>query len=151
MGYFCSCREVLAQWSTRDTLTPRVEWGVSPGLYTSSAPAHSVTYYREEMCDPPAKTVGWVPPGMLHRAAMSGTRAGKNILWGSGRVLDVDTCQGYFVNERSRPADNGVMLTCARKGAWRKQTAYNCVPCICVEHSFVGMYRLLDVDSRNET
>ena len=36
----------------------------------------SVTYTQDELCDSPAATLGWVPPGMLHRGIMSGTTLG---------------------------------------------------------------------------
>lgn len=66
-----ACREMLVQWTTRDVGRPLVKIGTEPGRLDQVLEAYeSVTYSREEMCGPPASTVGYVHPGMMHRALL---------------------------------------------------------------------------------
>uniref|UniRef100_A0A803MIE7 Purple acid phosphatase n=1 Tax=Chenopodium quinoa TaxID=63459 RepID=A0A803MIE7_CHEQI len=44
---------------------PFVEWGALDGATTQS-PAGTFTYTRNQMCAPPARTVGWRDPGFIH-------------------------------------------------------------------------------------
>lgn len=44
---------------------PFVEWG-RPGGATMQSPAGTFTYTRNQMCAPPARTVGWRDPGFIH-------------------------------------------------------------------------------------
>ena len=65
------CREMLVQWTTRDVGNPLVHFGKESGKLKHTVKAHdSVTYLREEMCGPPASTVGYVDPGRMHRALL---------------------------------------------------------------------------------
>ncbi|KAK9830188.1 hypothetical protein WJX72_010191 [[Myrmecia] bisecta] len=63
--------EMVVQWTSKDSQAPLVRWGSSPGKYDHLKKATSLTYTRDEMCGPPASTVGWVEPGLLHRATMT--------------------------------------------------------------------------------
>ena len=67
------CRTIIAQWTTRDFGAPVVRWGLQPG----GRPEHQSngsysTYTRLQMCGAPANSSGWVDPGALNFAAMTG-------------------------------------------------------------------------------
>lgn len=66
--------EMAVQWSTGHGAAARgtVRWGTSPGRHSHAAPSRTSTYTRADMCGPPASTVGWVDPGTLHYAVMTG-------------------------------------------------------------------------------
>ncbi|PRW45579.1 Metallo-dependent phosphatase [Chlorella sorokiniana] len=64
--------EVRVQWVTRDRGQPAVRWGTASGSLQHSAAGDSLTYSRAEMCGPPANDSGWMEPGWLHGAVMSG-------------------------------------------------------------------------------
>eukprot|EP00850_Spirogloea_muscicola_P011843 SM000075S21932 [mRNA] locus=s75:106581:115259:+ [translate_table: standard] len=78
---------VAIQWTTRDYLSPVVQWGLSADKMTYTVPATPSTYTRAEMCGPPANTTGWRDPGTFNTAFLSlpfKTRPGPyptRILW----------------------------------------------------------------------
>lgn len=67
-----ACREVRVQWVTLDRGHPSVRWGTASGSLEHIAAGDSLTYSRADMCGPPANTSGWMQPGWLHGAVMSG-------------------------------------------------------------------------------
>jgi hypothetical protein len=70
------------QWTTRDTGTPIVKWGINPGHYTHTTPASSSSGYSvSEMCGPPANSVGWVEPGTFHSAVLKGLEPGQKYFY----------------------------------------------------------------------
>eukprot|EP00850_Spirogloea_muscicola_P012086 SM000077S21560 [mRNA] locus=s77:233943:242539:+ [translate_table: standard] len=80
-------QNVAIQWTTRDYLSPVVQWGLSADKMTYTVPATPSTYTRAEMCGPPANTTGWRDPGTFNTAFLSlpfKTRPGPyptQILW----------------------------------------------------------------------
>jgi len=60
-------------WVTKNTNSAGVKWGFSPNNYTfSSWSVSSSSYTTKEMCGAPANSTGWMDPGMVHRATLSG-------------------------------------------------------------------------------
>ncbi|PRQ16989.1 putative phosphodiesterase I [Rosa chinensis] len=61
--------EMTVTWTSGyniDEAVPLVEyWGIKGESQTSS-PAGTLTFTRETMCGPPARTVGWRDPGFIH-------------------------------------------------------------------------------------
>ncbi|VAH88181.1 unnamed protein product [Triticum turgidum subsp. durum] len=51
-------------YSTKEA-TPFVEWGIQ-GQIQILSPAGTLTFSRDTMCGPPARTVGWRDPGFIH-------------------------------------------------------------------------------------
>lgn len=85
--------DVLVQWTTRLSDRPVVQFAPAHALASSPTPfdsdrpldepgdwkevqATDSTYAREDMCGPPASTTGYISPGVLHTARMSGLRPG---------------------------------------------------------------------------
>lgn len=66
----------MVQWTTRDSGNPVVKWGTQPGQYTHTTPARSSTYTVQDMCGPPADSIGWVDPGTFHAALLEGLEPG---------------------------------------------------------------------------
>eukprot|EP00850_Spirogloea_muscicola_P017778 SM000156S02134 [mRNA] locus=s156:167665:178237:+ [translate_table: standard] len=64
-------QNVAIQWTTRDYLSPVVQWGLSADKMTYTVPATPSTYARAEMCGPPANTTGWRDPGTFNTAFLS--------------------------------------------------------------------------------
>lgn len=64
------------QWTTRDAGRPLVRYGRSPAALDFAAPAASATYTAADMCGEPATTYGFLPPGQLHTAVLSGLEPG---------------------------------------------------------------------------
>ncbi|XP_016453618.1 putative inactive purple acid phosphatase 27 [Nicotiana tabacum] len=48
-----------------DEAVPFVEWGWK-GQLQQRSPAGTLTFHRNSMCGPPARTVGWRDPGFIH-------------------------------------------------------------------------------------
>jgi len=48
-----------------------VLWGTQSGMYTRQVQATSYGYTQDEMCGPPAGSVGWRNPGTLHTAVLT--------------------------------------------------------------------------------
>ncbi|CAD7699098.1 unnamed protein product [Ostreobium quekettii] len=82
--------EMKIQWVTKDTGSPAVEWGTSPGHYTSRSKATSTTYTRDDMCGPPANTTGFIDPGVFHAATVTGVKPLEQIYYRVG-----DEVSGY--------------------------------------------------------
>lgn len=60
--------EMTVTWTSGyniDEAVPFVEWGLKGEAQTRS-PAGTLTFTRESMCGPPARTVGWREPGFIH-------------------------------------------------------------------------------------
>ncbi|XP_059075339.1 probable inactive purple acid phosphatase 27 [Cryptomeria japonica] len=49
---------------------PIVEWGLEGKESTFLSPAGTLTFSRNSMCGPPARTVGWRDPGFIHTSFM---------------------------------------------------------------------------------
>ena len=72
------------QWSTRDAGRPEVRWGTEAGHFTASSQGSSVTYTREDLCDAPATTTGWIDPGFTNNAIMTGLQPGTRYYYAYG-------------------------------------------------------------------
>ncbi|KAI4343616.1 hypothetical protein L6164_010947 [Bauhinia variegata] len=60
--------EMTVTWTSGydiNEAVPFVEWGPKGGRLTRS-PAGTLTFKRNSMCGPPARTVGWRDPGFIH-------------------------------------------------------------------------------------
>ncbi|KAJ7956048.1 Purple acid phosphatase [Quillaja saponaria] len=60
--------EMTVTWTSGyniDEAIPFVEWGPEGGIQLPS-PAGTLTFDRNSMCGPPARTVGWRDPGFIH-------------------------------------------------------------------------------------
>jgi acid phosphatase type 7 len=88
--------EMLVQWTTRDVGTPVVKYGKTRGEYDYQVPGVTDTYSKEDMCGEPASSSGWIDPGLLHTAAMSG--------------LEPDTQYFYIVGDEVGGRDGGGFL-----------------------------------------
>eukprot|EP00879_Flechtneria_rotunda_P003651 GHRR01003888.1.p1 GENE.GHRR01003888.1~~GHRR01003888.1.p1 ORF type:complete len:559 (+),score=122.66 GHRR01003888.1:217-1677(+) len=64
--------QMLVQWVTHNSSKPIAKWGPAPDQLTSTTPATSISYSREEMCGPPAATIGYSDPGLFHSALLTG-------------------------------------------------------------------------------
>jgi len=65
--------EMKAQWVTRDAVeAAAVRWGRSHDNLRHAAPAAAHTYTKDDLCGEPATSVGWVDPGVMHSATMTG-------------------------------------------------------------------------------
>lgn len=91
------------QWTTRDVGSPVVTYGTEPGRHIFAAPATTDTYTRGQMCGAPANREGWMDPGSIHTAAMTGLLPGQRYYYSVG-----DLASGVFSPERSFVAHPGV-------------------------------------------
>lgn len=70
--------ELRVSWTTRIASAPAVRWGREPDALTSAAAAETRTYGRGDLCaGGPATGVGWLDPGSLHSAVMTGLTPGE--------------------------------------------------------------------------
>ncbi|XP_044486698.1 probable inactive purple acid phosphatase 27 isoform X2 [Mangifera indica] len=63
-----SWNEMAVTWTSGYNINeavPFVEWGFKGESQTQS-PAGTLTFHRNSMCGPPARTVGWRDPGFIH-------------------------------------------------------------------------------------
>ncbi|KAK3147991.1 hypothetical protein QOZ80_3BG0289250 [Eleusine coracana subsp. coracana] len=63
-----SWNEMTVTWTSgygSSEATPFVKWGIQ-GQIQILSPAGTLTFSRETMCGPPARTVGWRDPGFIH-------------------------------------------------------------------------------------
>ncbi|KAG6553828.1 hypothetical protein Mapa_004745 [Marchantia paleacea] len=61
--------EMSVTWTSgysKEEATPLVVWGVLNGDTNHTTPASTLTFTREDICGPPASTVGWRDPGYIH-------------------------------------------------------------------------------------
>jgi len=97
-------RQMLVQWTTRDSRHPVVKWGTKPGQYTHTTSARSSTYTVRDMCGPPADSIGWVDPGTFHAALLEG--------------LEPGTLYHYVVGDEVGHSVQGVM---SRRRQWNER------------------------------
>lgn len=94
---------MMIQWTTRHSDNPTVRWGPASGNYTHSAPAATHTYRRDEMRGAPANSTGWLDPGALHRAVMTGLKSGATVFYTFGD--EVGCYQRALLSTRCMAAD----------------------------------------------
>ena len=91
-------------WQTKNAALPAVKWGPIPGVYPWTARGASDAYARADMC--PQRGVmanvvvaagrGWLSPGRIHSAVMSGLKAGATYYYVYGNL--VSCVFGLFVS-----------------------------------------------------
>lgn len=59
-------------WNTKDSKEPKVKFWQNLTTYIRIEAATSLKYTSKDMCGPPATTVGYIDPGMIHTAKLSG-------------------------------------------------------------------------------
>ena len=65
---------------------PEVQWGLSPTSLTETAAGSGFTYNRSDLCGAPATTDGWVDPGYLQSALMTGLKDSTRYYYKYGMV-----------------------------------------------------------------
>ena len=75
--FVLACSEMLVQWTTHNSSSPEVRWGLQPSQYIHKAAGSSLTYTKNDLCGAPANAEGWLDPGLLHKALMTDLQAGK--------------------------------------------------------------------------
>lgn len=80
---------MLAQWTSFGKTRAGVRWGSSPGRPHRSSLSEVQSYTDKDMCGAPADSIGWLEPGLLHRALMDS--------------LEPDTLYYYTVGDLVRP------------------------------------------------
>uniref|UniRef100_A0A1X7U7G6 Purple acid phosphatase n=1 Tax=Amphimedon queenslandica TaxID=400682 RepID=A0A1X7U7G6_AMPQE len=68
---------LLLTWNTRDSKEPKVKFWQNTTTNIRTQAATSNKYTSKDMCGPPATTVGYIDPGMLHTAKLSGLTPGQ--------------------------------------------------------------------------
>ncbi len=63
---------MLVQWTSLDAKNPEVRWGTDAITLDRTTAADRDSYGLDDMCGPPATTAGWLEPGLLHRALLTG-------------------------------------------------------------------------------
>lgn len=74
------------QWTTLDAGSPMAYYGLSADALTSTATGTSKTYGTSDLCGAPATTNGWVEPGTLQSALMTGLKPGTRYYYKFGQV-----------------------------------------------------------------
>eukprot|EP00698_Gefionella_okellyi_P020824 TRINITY_DN6617_c0_g1_i1.p1 TRINITY_DN6617_c0_g1~~TRINITY_DN6617_c0_g1_i1.p1 ORF type:complete len:564 (+),score=100.33 TRINITY_DN6617_c0_g1_i1:99-1694(+) len=67
--------EMQVSWNSGAAKSPVVQYGRSSGALHDTAVANTSTYTAHELCGAPATTNGWMNPGLLHNAVLTGLAA----------------------------------------------------------------------------
>lgn len=62
----------LLLWSSYNSTSPIMRYGITPGIYTRSFVATTSTIEKSDLCGAPATTIGWFDLGLIHQANFSG-------------------------------------------------------------------------------
>lgn len=94
------------QWTSKDSVRPRVRWGLQSGTYSNTSTGTTTTYGRDDLCGEPATTVGWHAPGNLHAAVLSDLLPGHRYFYSFGdEVRGLPSCShAAFLASRYRGA-----------------------------------------------
>eukprot|EP01147_Barroeca_monosierra_P007337 gene7337-9738_t len=68
---------VLFQFSS----SPQVRWGFSSGSFEFTVSAYSYSYTAEDMCGPPATTIGYRSPGTFHSAIIKNLKPSQRVFY----------------------------------------------------------------------
>lgn len=85
---------MLVQFTTRNAAQPVAQYGGARGALAFMVPARTATYTADDMCGGPATGEGFLDPGMLHTALLTGLepgerywyRVGDAVSWRGGRA-----------------------------------------------------------------
>ncbi|KAL4435011.1 hypothetical protein ABPG77_003836 [Micractinium sp. CCAP 211/92] len=118
--------EMLVQFTTRDAAHPVAQYGRAQGALEFVVPARTATYGAADMCGGPASGEGFLDPGLLHTALLTGLEPGQLYWYRVG-----DARSGLFSDEysfRAAPApgpDQTVhILTLADQGVGEVDGSY---------------------------
>ena len=67
--------EYKVLWSSNNSVTPQLKWGVSPNNYPNVVNAVTSRIERSDVCGGHAQTDGWRDQGSIHTAVMTGMKA----------------------------------------------------------------------------
>eukprot|EP01119_Soliformovum_irregulare_P023845 TRINITY_DN841_c0_g2_i1.p1 TRINITY_DN841_c0_g2~~TRINITY_DN841_c0_g2_i1.p1 ORF type:complete len:310 (-),score=64.30 TRINITY_DN841_c0_g2_i1:36-965(-) len=73
--------EMRLSWGGGGNIANYVKWGTSSKSYSHMALANTSTYTVDQMCGSPAKDIGWISPGPLHTALMTGLSPGQRYFY----------------------------------------------------------------------
>ena len=74
------------QWTTRDAGSPEARFSTNAKALARKAMGTSKTYGIKDLCGVPATTDGWVDPGHLHEALMTGLKPNTRYYYKYGQV-----------------------------------------------------------------
>ena len=92
--------EMVVQWTSRSSVQPTVRYGSAPGQLQYVVPATTVSYTRDDLCGAPANAEGFVDPGSLHTAVMTGLEPGSRVFYTVGD--QVGAWGSHFRAQRSK-------------------------------------------------
>lgn len=78
---------MLVQFTTRDAAQPVAQYGRAGGALEFTVPARSATYGASDMCGGPASGEGFLDPGMLHTALLTGLQPGERYRYRVGDAV----------------------------------------------------------------
>ncbi|KAL6556950.1 putative inactive purple acid phosphatase 24 [Orobanche hederae] len=84
-----SWNEMAVTWTSGyniDEAIPFVEWGWKGHMQTRS-PGGTLTFKRNSMCGPPARTVGWRDPGFIHTSFLKDLWPNAEYTYKMGHIL----------------------------------------------------------------
>ena len=103
---------------TKDNLGGSVWWGTNPSSLTSTASATTTTYTVDDMCGSPANSVtGWMNPGVINTAKMTGLGADTLIYYKVGAGSSVSDVKVRFSDLEGRKQSETLL-----EGSWSKLT-----------------------------
>ncbi|KAL4458159.1 hypothetical protein ABPG75_013024 [Micractinium tetrahymenae] len=118
--------DMLVQFTTHDAAQPVAQYGRAPRALAFTVPARTATYGAADMCGGPASGEGFLDPGWLHTALLTGLEPGQQYWYRVG-----DAKSGLFSAEysfRAAPApgpDQAVhILTLADQGVGEVDGSY---------------------------
>ena len=77
--------QMRLDWNSAQNAFPSVAWGnSSDNLDNLIMRVETTTYTVEDMCGPPASTVGWHDPGFMHSALIEGLTPGRQYFYQIG-------------------------------------------------------------------
>jgi hypothetical protein len=84
LAYTANPAEMRVSWTSAVDSSPVVMVGLSADNLDQQFNATSSSYTRKEMCGGPAKTIGWVDPGIFHSAVVTGLKPNTQYFYSVG-------------------------------------------------------------------
>lgn len=87
-------------WGSATSTEPKLRWGTSSGIYTTTVSAGTTTIIRSQMCGSPANATGWRNPGLIHSAEFTGMNelANQKLYYVFGDSATEDFSHEYVFN-----------------------------------------------------